>query len=359
MERLSLSSLGIAPREDSRWRSACEDRGFDYHSIDGAYWVDGTFYALSALEWESLRRATQQWQTMFEQATDDLIAAGPGALSAIGIPQAWQRAVVMSWRTREPSLGWRWDTLWDGQHWRLLECNCSTWSGLLECVEPQRDWARDAGLHAPNTLLEDGQGWFAKHLGGAPLSAYALSTQRVEVATAQEVARWAGPSARAVPLEKLWRSGETVDAQTWGFKVAPWHWWFLRNKGQELPMGHALWAMPLWTSIWHSKGFLAWVWQQNPGEPTLIAADWAPLVGEGSHQQVRKPFWGAEGHGVERTGERMGECVYQRFVDAPVQGKYPTIGAWCINGSLSGLYMRECDGWKLDEWSRMLPYAVV
>ena len=358
MRRLPLSSMGIAPREDARWRQACEDRGFDYHSIDGAYWVDDTFYALSLLEWQALQRATQTWKAMFEDATEELIAVGPCALSAIGIPDAWQRAVVRSWRAREPSLGWRWDTLWDGSHWRLLECNCSTWSGLLECVEPQRDWARDAGLHAPNTLLEDGQAWFAEHLSGAPLSAYALSTQRVEVATAQEVARWAGPSSRAVPLERLWRNGTTVE-QTWGFKVAPWHWWFQRDPGHELPMGHAHWAMPLWTAMWHSKGFLAWVSELNQGEPTLIAADWSPLVGVGSPQQVRKPFWGAEGHGVERTGEKMAECVYQRFVDAPVEGKYPTIGAWCINGALSGLYMRECDGWKLDEWSRMLPYAVI
>lgn len=363
MRRIPLAQLGIAAREMLVWQDACEARGFDYHSIDGAYWVDDTLYALSALEWSALQTACANWQAMFEEATKKLFSTGPQALLAIGIPAHWHEAVHHSWQTREPSIGWRWDSLWDGKNWRLLECNCSTWSGLLECVEPQRDWAKACGLHQPNTLQADGEAWLARETGGAPLTAYALSTQRVEVATAEEVTRWGnvpgGGGAKVVPLERLWRSAG-VDAQSWGMKVAPWHWWLLHNvEKPPMPMGHAHWTMPLWTTIWHSKAFLAWVWQQYPNEPTLIEASFTPLVGVASHAMVRKPFWGAEGHGVERTSLADAASIYQRFVDAPVDGKYPTIGAWCMNNRLSALYMRECDAWKLDEWSRMLPYAVV
>ena len=364
MRRIPLAQVGIPARTASVWQEACEARGFDYHSIDGAYWVDDTFYALSAVQWDALRAACKKWQAMFQSATDALFKAGPRALFDIGIPAHWHAALYHSWTSKEPSIGWRWDCLWDGEHWRLLECNCSTWSGLLESVLPQRDWAQSTGLYSPNTLQADGEAWLARHLQGAPLTAYALSTHRVEVATAEEVARWgngvpgAAGGANVVPLERLWRSG-SVDEQSWGMKVAPWHWWLLHDvKKAPLPMGHAHWTMPLWTTIWHSKGFLVWVWQQFPNEPTLIEAASTPLVGVDSSAMVCKPFWGAEGYGVERTSQIQTGCMYQRFVDAPVDGKYPTIGAWCMNEELSALYMRECDAWKLDEWSRMLPYAV-
>lgn len=356
MRRIPLTQVGIAARETLAWQGACEDRGFDYHSIDGAYWVDDTFYALSPLQWEQLQQACSRWQSMFEDATQALMSAQGAELSDIGIPAHWHDAVRASWQAREPSIGWRWDCLWDGQHWRLLECNCSTWSGLLESVLPQRDWAEQVGLNSPNTLQADGEAWLAHHLQGAPLVAYALSTQRVEVATAEEVARWGAPGqARVVPLEKLWRSG-AVDGQHWGFKVAPWHWWLLQESSRSpLPLGHTRWAMPLWTTIWHSKAFMAKVWEMFPKEATLIETCFAPMAGD----VVRKPFWGAEGHGVDRTSVLAQESIYQPFVDAPVDGKYPTIGAWCIHSRLSALYIRECSAWKLDEWSRMLPYAVV
>lgn len=358
MRRIPLTQVGIVARDSSAWQNACEARGFDYHSIDGAYWVDDTFYALSALEWNALQLACRRWQTMFEEATDALMRAEGEKLSAIGIPDHWHDAVRASWLAREPSMGWRWDCLWDGKNWRLLECNCSTWSGLLESVLPQQDWAEHAGLYSPNTLQADGEAWLAHWTKGAPLVAYALSTLRVEVATAQEVARWGAPGqARVVPLETLWRSAG-VDGQSWGMKVAPWHWWLLQDPSKApLPMGHTHWTMPLWTTLWHSKAFLAWVWSQFPNEETLIEAHAFPWLD--SNAMVRKPWWGAEGHGVERTAVAMPGMIYQQFVDAPVDGKYPTVGAWCMNDRLSALYMRECSAWKLDEWSRMLPYAVI
>ena len=366
MRRIPLSRLGLAARQKPVWQQACEARGFDYHSIDGAYWVDDTFYALSDAQWQDLKSACANWQALFENATDGIFMAGPKALLSIGIPEHWHNAVYASWRMREPSMGWRWDCLWDGDRWRLLECNSSTWSGLLESVMPQRDWAQAAGLYSPNRLQADGEAWLAHNLQGAPLSAYALSTQRVEVATAEEVARWGNAvasgepgNAKVVPLETLWRSG-TVEVQSWGMKVAPWHWWLLQDTAKTpVPMGHVRWTMPLWTTIWHSKAFLAWVWKQFPNEPTLIEADFCPLIGVEAESMVRKPFWGSEGHGIERTSLPDTKNIYQRFVDAPVDGKYPTIGAWCMNEQLSALYVRECDAWKLDEWSRMLPYAII
>ena len=164
MRRISLQQMGIPIRESSAWQEACDARGFDYHSIDGAYWVDDTFYALSSVQWDSLAVACKNWLAMFEAATDALFKAGPQALLDIGIPAHWHAAVYKSWMVNEPSLGWRWDCLWDGQNWRLLECNCSTWSGLLESVFPQRDWAQACGLHQPNTLQADGEAWLARHL---------------------------------------------------------------------------------------------------------------------------------------------------------------------------------------------------
>jgi glutathionylspermidine synthase len=373
------------PRPD--WRRRCEEDGFGFHSMGGAYWDESACYAFDAAQIDRIEAVTTELHAMSLKAADEVVRAR--RLGEFAIPAPFHGFVEQSWRRSEPSLYGRFDLSWDGRgEPKLLEYNADTPTALLEASVVQWRWLEDKKEERKNPrrlppsadqfnsihekLIER---WKAiKASWNREVLHFACvrdsEEDQANVQYLRDCALQAGWDARPLFIDDLGWNGrrfvdlgnEEVEAL---FKLYPWEWLVREEFGAHVAADPTAWIEPPWKMLLSNKALLVVLWEPYPGHPNLLPAYFEEsALGE---EFVKKPLLAREGANVTlrmrgadhaAPGSYGAEgYVYQGVAPLPDFGaRYPVIGSWIIGDEAAGLGIREDDSPITRNTSRFVPH---
>lgn len=369
------------PRLD--WREKVEKLGLVYHTTDGKpYWNESACYMFSAREVDEIEAATNTLHELCLQAAQHVIDRN--RFHELGIPAKAIDAIRWSWEAEPPSLYGRFDLAYDGYGPpKMLEYNADTPTALVEAAVVQWYWLQEVepGADQFNSLWE---AFVAKwrelqagrHLAGSPVYfGHAKSTEDLlTISLLRDTAQEAGIATEGIHMNEIgWNSHRNafMDLQERPmrtiFKLYPWEWMleepFAVNALRTYP--NVQWIEPIWKMLLSSKGILAILWELFPNHPNLLPAYFGRS--RDLTQYVKKPLFSREGanimmktdSGLLRSGGPYddSQCVFQALGPVPnIDGNYPVIGSWVIDGEAHGMGIRESDGPITDNLSRFVPH---
>lgn len=374
----------VEPRAD--WRPKVEALGLVYHHTDDRpYWNESAYYAFRPEEIDRIDSATQELHEMCLRAAQHII--DHDRFSSLAIPAAAIPAITHAWETEPPSLYGRFDFAYDDQQLKLLEYNADTPTALLEASVVQWHWLQDRfpQLDQFNSIHEKLLiKWqeLRPHVAHT-LHFYYLEPDEVEsgedlmtVGYLADLASQAGFQTRVAPIDSLgWDEarGCFVDLEQQPvlsvFKLYPWEWLLKDAFGAQLLANLPLtqWIEPIWKMLLSNKGILPILWELFPDHPNLLEcyAD-GP---RGMREFVRKPLLSREGGNLSmqraaehvETGGPYGDegFVHQAVARIPsVDGAYPVLGSWVIDGVSAGLGIRESRTPVTDNRSCFVPHVI-
>jgi glutathionylspermidine synthase len=134
----------LEPRAD--WIPTVERLGMIYHhTYDQPYWNESAAWEFTAVEIDTLEKATAELWARCLDAVEHVITRD--RFTEFGIPMGARPLIAASWEDDAPSLYARLDLEWDGTGSpKLLEVNADTPTMLLEAAVIQwagcRTWSR-------------------------------------------------------------------------------------------------------------------------------------------------------------------------------------------------------------------------
>jgi glutathionylspermidine synthase len=380
-----MNRVDIAPRP--HWRTACEDVGFDFHSMDGVYWDESHCYCFSSREIDELEAATQALHTLALTAVDHIIAED--RFQQLSIPPALVDYVKASWIAKEPSLGGRFDFAYDGSGPpKALEYNADTPTALLEAAVVQWQWLQEA-IRPRRPEADQFNSLHEKLIANWRAISVTVSANTIvhfscmkdsdedrgTIEYQRDVATQAGLETRFVFVEDIgWadQGGCFVDADNERinmlYKLYPWEWLLRDAFAPHLLDARPRVVEPAWKVLLSSKALMAILWELYPGHPNLLPTFFDPWRIAGD--RVRKPMYSREGANVtiyrgadviQAPGTYGGEgWIYQAYTPIPRFGdSYAIIGSWVIGDEPAGIGMREDATPITRNTSRFVPHYVL
>ena len=354
----------IQPREG--WQAHLESVGFNFHSLEGAYWDESACYHFSASEIDRLEEATAELHRMSLAAVQSTIDRG--LFDRLAIERWLADYIIETWQEKAPSLYGRFDLRYDGRNSpKLLEYNADTPTSLIEAAVAQWNWlqAVKPGADQFNSIHEKLIArWEAIKpalTGVQPVVHFTCVKENEEdlgnLDYLRDTALQAGIDARHIYIDEIGWSEESatfVDMASQPiralFKLYPWEWMMRDAFGRNLPRAQLVLIEPAWKLVLSCKAMLAILWELYPDHPNLLPAYFdAEKLGK---QYVRKPFYSREGANVEIHGPRgvfaqpgtygTEGYVYQAYAGLPdFDGNYPVLGTWIIGEEPAGMGIRE------------------
>lgn len=352
------------------WRARVEALGFDFHTLEGAYWVEDGCYRFEQHEIDLLEAVGDELHAMCLDAVADVVRGGD--FERLGLDGVAAGLIERSWRAGERALYGRMDIAWSGVGSpKLLEYNADTPTALFEASVVQWHWLEDtfAGRDQFNLLHEALiQRWRELMPEGATVH-FAGCLQVVEdhVTTdyLRETCAQAGFRTKLLDMSDIgWKDGRYVDLQDDAiatiFKLYPWEWMLDEPFAIHLAKAESRWIEPAWKQVLSNKSLLPLLWERHRGHPNLLPASHDPRDIEGA--VVAKPRFGREGEGV---------CIHDRGTDfanagviyqahAPLYRSdfgYGLIGLWVVGDDAVGLGMREDVSPVTGNASRFVPHC--
>ncbi len=382
----------IRVTERPHWRQSAEESGFSYHSIGGQpYWDETAYYAFTLREIEdSLEAPTQELHDMSMEIVNRAVG-NEEILRRLAIPEdAWD-TVRNSYLRKDRSLYGRFDFAYDGNGpAKLLEYNADTPTALYEASCFQWSWLED--LIAAGTLPKGADQFNSIH--DRLIEALASIAQNRKlygscmraseedfgtVAYIQDCAALAGLETAFVAVEDIGilqngyfcdAAGDQIDLL---FKLYPWEWMLRDSYGAEVGRSETRFIEPPWKAILSNKGLLPLLWKLAPNHPNLLPAYFEDDPGkwELGTSFARKPLFSREGANIllVRDGAVLdrvdgayddGSYIRQGLADIPcLDGNYPVIGSWIIDGQAAGIGIREDVTPITKDDSRFIPHAII
>ncbi|MCK9919396.1 glutathionylspermidine synthase family protein [Microbacteriaceae bacterium K1510] len=382
----------IPTQERSDWRARAESVGFDFHTIDDAYyWDERAYYTFTLREIEQdLEAPTNELDGMCRELVARVIA-DECLMRRLAIPVPFWNWIARSWKKSEPSLYGRFDLRYDGHGpAKLLEYNADTPTAVLETGVFQWLWLEDAigrkvlpadadqfnSLH--ERLIE---GW--KEIGrGRTLHLTGVMDHPEDagnVAYLADCAQQAGLTTKMLPIEAIGKTagGQFVDGDSRPidllFKLYPWEWMMREAFGGSLPGASTQFVEPPWKAILSNKGILPLLWEMYPGHPNLLPAFFEddPKAASLGRSYARKPLYSREGANIALVSEGRpvdtdsgpyGAEGFIRQALSPLpefNGNHTVLGSWIAAGEACGLSVREDGSAITKNTSRFLPHAIV
>lgn len=390
MERFSSS-----PRPDLHEKA--EELGFPLLEVNGEpYWDETAYYRFSLRQIEDdLEDPTAALHSLVLD-TVDRVVTDERALKRLRIPvHAWDW-IAESWRQRAPSLYGRMDFSYDGRGAaKLLEYNADTPTALYEASIFQWHWLNDlkasgvlpAGADQFNSIHEKLLDWFAGTSKRVPLHLAGFldnDEDRLCIDYIAYCARESGLTAYTLSMgdiglmpARAFRAGHFIDRAERRierlFKLYPWEWMLEDQFGQDFAIARLSCLEPLWKAIVSNKGFLALLWEREPGHPNLLPTyfEGEPAVAALAGNYARKPLYSREGgnvslyrHGalLEEEAGRYGSEGYVRqqlHLLPDFGGNFPVIGSWLIGDQPAGIGIREDATRITRNTSRFVPHIFI
>jgi glutathionylspermidine synthase len=346
---------------------------------DRPYWDESAYYEFTAAEIDQLEAATRELQRLCLEAGQQIIDGN--RFAELGIPAAAVEAIRRSWDAEPPAIYGRFDLAYDGRDVKLLEYNADTPTALLESSVIQWYWMEARFPHADqfNSLHER---LVAKWREIRPTLTEPLYFAHADQGSGEDLmtvtylrdtAAEAGIETRIVRMDQIgWNPRQRfVDMEERAiraiFKLYPWEWMVREAFGAHALEAEARvdWIEPIWKMLWSTKGLLAILWDLFPGHPNLLPAHLNDPCGMTTY--VRKPLLSREGAnvsvvtpaGTTATAGSYGEegFVYQAIAPIPsLDGNYPVLGAWVIDGEPAGIGIRESTDRITSNTSRFVPH---
>ncbi len=361
MERVRSS-----PRRD--WRARVEALGFEFHTLDGPYWVDDASYRFEGDEIERLESAGNELHGLCLEAVGRVVDTGD--YTELGLSDAAATLVERAWRRGDAELYGRMDLAYDGCNPpKLLEYNADTPTSLFEAGVVQWYWLED--IHPEDdqfnliheTLVErwktvvpaGSRVHFAAHLEAVE--------DRVTVDYLRDTCAQAGFDTQRLDMSEIGcLLGSFVDLEDreieHAFKLYPWEWMLDEPFAAHLAHSKTRWIEPAWKQVLSNKSLLPLLWRLFPGHPNLLPASHDPR--DISGPMVAKPRFGREGEGVHAAQAAVAALpgyVYQ--ARAPLfesEAGHALLGLWTVGGVAVGLGMREDDDFITRDTSRFVPH---
>lgn len=352
------------------WQALVESLGFDFHTMDGPYWVEDGCYRFEQREIDLLEAVGDELHAMCLDAAADVVRTGD--FERLGLDRTAAGLVERSWHAGEHGLYGRMDIAWTGSgDPKLLEYNADTPTALFEASVVQWHWLEDtrAGLDQFNLLHEALVRRWRELLPNRQTVHFAgcLDTIEDHVTTdyLRETCAQAGFATTLLDMSDIgWKGGGFVDLQDDAigtiFKLYPWEWMLAEPFSVHLAHTKTRWIEPAWKQILSNKSLLALLWERHRGHPNLLPASHDPRDIEGA--VVAKPRFGREGEGVcihdHGTDFASAGVVYQAH--APLfqsEFGYGLIGLWIVGDDAVGLGMREDTSPITGNASRFVPHC--
>ena len=380
----------ISPRDG--WEARVREAGCEnpvYTAEDGSQqrdWREDTVLVLSAADKEAFYAATEAVSQAIYAAIGAAIN-NLGVMNALGFTPPLITAMQRSWAHGQRNLAMCFEWSMVNGVPKLLEVNASGLHGLVLAGRVQREWLKTKGITGATqwNALEDAMSNALGGLGVNHLTFSTLGDDQAMINEVNELMRLAPSNIETghTPLEAI-----THRTQTRGFHNAEgglMEGLFLQAPMSELietEYGEHLMAEdlatrvfePLWTLLIDHKGFLAYLYRENPKLPYLLAT-YLDTDTEGCASLgdtfAWKPFWGEDGANVEfhkegqlvlRQEDPLAESqnagVRQAYAPLPeFNGEHPLVGTWVIGGQPAGLSVR-CGGPITDYYAPVVPHMV-
>ena len=373
----------VAPRAD--WRARVEAQGLLFHSVDGHYWAEGSYYELSPSEIDAIERATGELHAMCIAAAEHVIATKRYA--ELGIPEVAVPLIEATWEAEPPSLYGRLDLALgpDGVP-KLLEYNADTPTSLLEGSVIQWAWREDVlpARDQFNTIHERLIATWTDlkpHLtaGVAHFGCVEDVEDEMTIGYLRDTAEQAGIATTGILMEDIGWSADRqrfidrdgVEIATL-FKLYPWEGLLTDEFGPLIARVPGLcWLEPAWKMLMSSKGILPVLAELFPDHPSVLPAWFA--ASSAPHDLasgwVKKPLHGREGNNVTIAAPGVDAAsggpydqeafVYQQYADlGEHDGMRPVIGSWLIGGEPAGVGIRETAGYITNNTASFVPHVI-
>lgn len=375
------------PREN--WQAKVEKWGLLYHdnrdehepaNLD--YWDESVYYQFSPAEIDALESATNELHEMCMAAVAFVISKK--RYSELAIPEEAIPWIERSWSTLSPSILGRFDLAYDGVNPpKMLEYNADTPVALLEAAVIQWKWLEERLPDADqfNSIWEGlVEKWKRLRTSSAlpgPLVHFAHLDNIEEcmtIAVLRDTAHEAGLRTEALLMQDIgWDSRRRTFVDLANrqirsiFKLYPWEWLLDDKFALQLldSFDRTVWIEPIWKMILSNKGILPILWELYPGHRYLL-----PAYFGGPREMtayVKKPLLGREGGNISifadfpeparDYGYGSEGYVYQQLADLPcLDGMFPIIGSWVIDGVSRGIGVRESANRITDQLSSFVPH---
>ncbi|WP_456451527.1 glutathionylspermidine synthase family protein [Hydrogenimonas sp.] len=334
-----------------------EELGFYWHTDrDGTPYVADEVVLVSEAEAESYYEAVNELYDMFVEAGEYVVEND--LFHDIGIPFNLVDAVKKSW---ENDVHWhiygRFDLAGgvDGHPIKLLEFNADTPTALFETAIVQWALLKANGLneaaqfnHVYEAILDNFKRLivlngevedFRKHYEGWKILFSAIRGHIEDENTTRLLQKMADDAGFHTAFafvdevefsdeEGIFYEGENYE---YWFKLIPWETIAIEESDlariltKIMENQKAIILNPAYTLMFQSKAMMKVLWDLFPGHPLLLETGFEPL----GKKQVKKPFFGREGGGVEildaegrvleRGDDEYGDqpAVYQEYVGLP------------------------------------------
>jgi glutathionylspermidine synthase len=378
MKRVSLS-----PRKN--WEKKVEEIGLIYHHTQGhPYWNEFAFYEFTATEIEVLERATNELHEMCLRAAQHVIDYN--RFKELQIPDFAIPVIKQAWEDEPPAIYGRLDLAYDGQSPpKLLEYNADTPTALLEAAVAQWYWLQDLFPHKDqfNSIHEK---LIAKWIDLKPYITEPLffgyleppdienTEDKMTVGYLMDTAHQANIKSAMILMADIGWDREKncfVDIAENPirsiFKLYPWEWMLKDEFAKNVLSTYRdmQWIEPIWKMILSNKGILPILWELFPEQPNLLEAHFGN-PGRLT-EYVRKPLLSREGANMTiKTHNRVLETdgpygeegyVYQALAKlADLDGAFPVVGSWVIDGDAGGIGIRESGNLVTDNFSCFVPH---
>lgn len=352
------------------WAARVEALGLVWHSANGApYWTETAYYSFTPDDIARIEQATAALYEMFVSAGQYVI--DHNLFARFGIPDWCVPMIRRAWDRSPPCLNYgRFDLGYDGVSPPVLfEFNCDTPTSLLEAAVVQWDWKEDCfptkdqfnSLH--DKLVAKWQDIAAYLPVTAPIyfthARESTGEDQITTAYLMETARQAGFFVKQIYADQIGILNDRfVDLEDAPIKTLyhlyPWEWLVREPFGRQILAAEdeTCFIEPIWKMIWSNKAILPILWDLFPRHPNLL---WAKTDRPVGASYVKKPILSREGANIMlvKDGELLdlsdgpygeGPHVFQGLYDLPnLDGRYPVIGSWCVDGVPAGMGVREGD----------------
>lgn len=124
---------------NNSWQYHFEEAGFDYHSLDGKYWIDNYHLELKRSEVEALENAANEVHSMCLEMIGENVRTGN--FEKYGLNKFIISAMERSWKKKDFHLYGRFDFAYDGTGSpKMLEYNADTPTSIVETAIGQNLW---------------------------------------------------------------------------------------------------------------------------------------------------------------------------------------------------------------------------
>lgn len=379
-----MKRLLVEPRED--WQNKVSNQGFYWaFTEEGMYWDESAAYEFTEDEIDTLYAATEELQKMCLHAVEHVIENN--LFWQLGINPKAREKIIDSWKKRQPHLYGRFDFLFDGTNFKMLEYNADTPTILLESSVIQWHWKTEVRGSDDqfNSLEEDiirrwkviDQYYQANkyHFTCAGDTDEDYSTVHYLMDCLKDLFPMGDSKVQFVSIDDIGWNEETKKFEdlhgneiTHLFKLYPYEWLVEEEFADKLLESNVQLIEPWWKMILSNKAILPILWELYPDHPNLLPSYYTKDKLEGKDYVV-KPFYSREGaeiqiisssHGEHKGPERgydKTQCIYQELVQPfRFEDKIPLLGAWVIGDKAAGLGIREDSAMITSNFSRFIPH---